>query len=63
MQDIPSTGVNPRSIAKSPTGIQGLDEITHGGAAQAAGAANIPTPARELMRHAARVMTRTAYWL
>lgn len=39
------------------------DEIAHGAAAQSAGAASIPAPARELMRHTARVMTRTAYWV
>jgi ubiquinone biosynthesis monooxygenase Coq7 len=39
------------------------DEIVHGNAAQAAGAASIPAPARELMRQTARIMTRTAYWI
>jgi ubiquinone biosynthesis monooxygenase Coq7 len=39
------------------------DEIAHGGAALAAGAADIPAPVRELMRHTARLMTRTAYWI
>lgn len=39
------------------------DEMAHGGTAQAAGAAQIPAAARELMRHTARVMTRTAYWI
>jgi circadian clock protein KaiC len=31
MQHSPNTGAHRRAIAKSPTGIQGLDEITHGG--------------------------------
>src|SRR5690349_17833181 len=31
MQDIPPAVVNARSVAKAPTGIQGLDEITYGG--------------------------------
>ena len=39
------------------------DEIGHGAAAQAAGAAELPAPIRVLMRHAARVMTTTAYWI
>ena len=39
------------------------DEIAHGAAAAAAGAAELPSPARALMRHTARVMTRTAYWI
>jgi ubiquinone biosynthesis monooxygenase Coq7 len=39
------------------------DEVSHGAAAQAAGAAELPATARKLMRHAASVMTRTAYWI
>lgn len=39
------------------------DEIAHGGAAQAAGAAELPAAVRKLMRHTARIMTRTAYWI
>jgi ubiquinone biosynthesis monooxygenase Coq7 len=39
------------------------DEIAHGAAAVSAGAAELPPPARTLMRHTARVMTRTAYWI
>jgi hypothetical protein len=31
MQHPPSNGALTRAIAKSPTGIQGLDEITNGG--------------------------------
>jgi 3-demethoxyubiquinol 3-hydroxylase len=39
------------------------DEIAHGAAAQSAGAAQLPQPARVLMRQVARVMTTTAYWI
>ncbi len=39
------------------------DEVAHGNAAAAAGAAELPPHARALMRHTARVMTRTAYWI
>jgi len=39
------------------------DEISHGAAARAAGAKELPAPARALMKHTARVMTRTAYWI
>jgi 3-demethoxyubiquinol 3-hydroxylase len=39
------------------------DEARHGRLAQAAGARELPLPARWLMRAAARVMTRTAYWI
>ena len=39
------------------------DEMRHGASARDAGAAELPWLARSLMRAAARVMTRTAYWL
>jgi ubiquinone biosynthesis monooxygenase Coq7 len=39
------------------------DEIAHGTAAKAAGAAELPAPVRALMRHTARVMTGAAYWI
>ena len=39
------------------------DEIAHGAAALSAGGGPLPTVVRELMRHTARVMTRTAYWV
>lgn len=39
------------------------DEIAHGAAARRAGGAELPAPARALMKHTARVMTHTAYWI
>jgi ubiquinone biosynthesis monooxygenase Coq7 len=39
------------------------DEISHGQKAQAMGAADVPFPARMLMRAMAKVMTTTAYYL
>lgn len=39
------------------------DEIEHGAAAQALGAAALPVPVQSLMRAAAKVMTTTAYYL
>jgi ubiquinone biosynthesis monooxygenase Coq7 len=39
------------------------DEIEHGAAARAAGGTVLPQPARTVMTHTARVMTRTAYWI
>ncbi len=39
------------------------EEEEHGAHAKAAGAAELPAPARELMRVCARIMTRAAYWL
>ena len=39
------------------------DEIVHGARARDAGGVELPAPVRALMRHASRVMTRTAYWI
>lgn len=39
------------------------DEIEHGAAARSAGGAELPAPARALMKHTSRVMTHTAYWI
>jgi ubiquinone biosynthesis monooxygenase Coq7 len=39
------------------------DEIEHGSAARSAGGAELPAPARALMKHTSRVMTHTAYWI
>ena len=40
-----------------------IDEISHGMAARAAGGAELPAVAREVMKHTSRVMTHTAYWI
>jgi len=39
------------------------DEIAHGRRARSAGAVDLPVPVRMLMRHTARLMTRTAYFI
>lgn len=39
------------------------EELTHGANAETAGARELPAPVRRLMRAAAKVMTRTAYWI
>lgn len=39
------------------------EEIAHGVTAAAAGGERLPAPVRALMRHTARVMTGTAYWV
>jgi 3-demethoxyubiquinol 3-hydroxylase len=39
------------------------EEIEHGASAAAAGGQRLPAPVRALMRHAARVMTSSAYWI
>jgi ubiquinone biosynthesis monooxygenase Coq7 len=39
------------------------EEIEHGATAAAAGGERLPAPVRALMRHTARIMTGTAYWV
>ncbi len=39
------------------------EEIAHGASAAAAGGQRLPQPVADLMRHTARVMTGTAYWV
>ena len=39
------------------------DEASHGANARAAGGTELPGPVRALMRHTARIMTGTAYWV
>jgi ubiquinone biosynthesis monooxygenase Coq7 len=56
---LPARDTRSRSIVEAMR----ADEIAHGDAASSAGAAQLPPPARALMRHTARVMTRTAYWI
>ncbi len=53
----------PASDARSRSILEAMraDEIQHGAAAKAAGGAELPAPARLLMKHTARVMTHTAY--
>jgi 3-demethoxyubiquinol 3-hydroxylase len=55
----------PPSDARSRAILEAMrtDEIQHGAAARTAGGADLPAPARLLMKHTARVMTRTAYWI
>jgi 3-demethoxyubiquinol 3-hydroxylase len=59
-------------LAKLPAGdarsrailnVMRTDEIGHGAAAKAAGAAELPAPVRVLMRQTARIMTAAAYWI
>lgn len=55
---LPPGDVRSRAILN----VMRTDEIAHGNAAKAAGAAELPAPVRALMRQVARVMTTTAYW-
>jgi len=56
---LPSGDTRSRAILN----VMRTDEIGHGAAAKTAGASELPAPVRVLMRHAARVMTTTAYWI
>ena len=55
----------PARDARSRAIVQAMraDEMRHGASAREAGATELPAPVRALMRHAARIMTGTAYWM
>ena len=55
----------PQGDAKSRAIVEQmrLDEVAHGSAAQALGAAEMPVPVKLAMRAMAKVMTTTAYYL
>ncbi|HEY2416827.1 MAG TPA: 2-polyprenyl-3-methyl-6-methoxy-1,4-benzoquinone monooxygenase [Steroidobacteraceae bacterium] len=59
LDKLPAADVRSRRIVE----LMKAEESGHGQAARAHGAAQLPTPIPALMRHAARVMTGTAYWL
>jgi 3-demethoxyubiquinol 3-hydroxylase len=56
---LPAADTRSRAIVEAMR----ADEIAHGASARAAGGQELPAPARALMKHTARVMTRTAYWI
>jgi ubiquinone biosynthesis monooxygenase Coq7 len=56
---LPAKDLRSRAIVEAMR----ADEIAHGAAARTAGGAELPAPARALMKHTARVMTHTAYWI
>jgi 3-demethoxyubiquinol 3-hydroxylase len=56
---LPATDLRSRAIVQQMR----TDEATHGANARAAGGAELPGPVRALMRHTARIMTGTAYWV
>jgi 3-demethoxyubiquinol 3-hydroxylase len=56
---IPADDTRSRAILEAMR----KDEISHGSNARSAGASELPRPVRALMRHTARIMTRTAYWI
>jgi ubiquinone biosynthesis monooxygenase Coq7 len=55
----------PASDARSRAILETMraEEIAHGATATAAGGRALPAPLPALMRHTARVMTRTSYWI
>jgi ubiquinone biosynthesis monooxygenase Coq7 len=59
LERLPADDARSRAIVEQMQ----ADEIGHGRAAVAAGAATLPEPVPRLMRLAARVMTGTAYWI
>ena len=56
---LPASDVRSRAILETMR----AEEIAHGATATAAGGKSLPVPLPTLMRHTARVMTRTSYWL
>ena len=56
---LPASDTRSRAILETMR----AEEIAHGAAAAAAGGAPLPAPVCALMRHTARVMTSTAYWV
>lgn len=59
LQALPQQDAKSRAIVKQMC----EEEEIHGANAKLAGAATLPEPVRGLMRLAAKVMTRTAYWV
>jgi ubiquinone biosynthesis monooxygenase Coq7 len=59
LERLPAADTRSRAILEAMR----HDEIEHGEAAISAGGAELPAPARELMRGTARVMTFTSYWV
>jgi 3-demethoxyubiquinol 3-hydroxylase len=56
---LPAADLRSRAIVEQMR----VDEAAHGANARAAGGMELPVPVRKLMRHTARVMTGTAYWV
>ena len=56
---LPAADLRSRAIVQQMR----TDEAAHGANARAAGGTELPGPVRALMRHTARIMTGTAYWV
>jgi ubiquinone biosynthesis monooxygenase Coq7 len=59
LQRLPAGDTRSRAILQAMR----EDEIAHGTRARSSGGVDLPAPIRSLMRHTARVMTRTAYFI
>jgi 3-demethoxyubiquinol 3-hydroxylase len=59
LERLPPSDARSRAILRAMR----AEEIAHGAAAAAAGGTTLPAPLRLLMRHTARIMTATAYWV
>ena len=57
LRDLPEGDLRSREVVERMRD----DEARHGAAARASGGRELPEAIRRLMRHTARVMTRTAY--
>ena len=59
LQRLPAADTRSRAILQTMR----EDEIAHGTRARQAGGVELPQPVRSVMRHTARIMTRTAYFI
>jgi ubiquinone biosynthesis monooxygenase Coq7 len=59
LEQLPACDAKSRAIVEQMR----LDEVAHGNAAQALGAAEMPVPVKLIMRAMSKVMTTTAYYL
>jgi len=59
LQRLPAEDARSRAILEAMRG----DEIAHGTRAREAGGIDLPAPIRAVMRHTARIMTRSAYFI
>ena len=57
LRELPASDLRSRKVVEQMSD----DEARHGAAARNAGARELPEAIRGLMRHTARIMTRTAY--
>lgn len=59
LQRLPASDARSRAILETMR----ADEIAHGTRARQAGGIDLPAPVRTVMKHTARLMTRTAYFI